>query len=157
MDILKECGITPFINAHDTYTVYGGSRMAENTLEAMREISRSFVDMEQLQRNLGKELARMTGNEGAYITNGAAGGLLLAACVCMAEGSRYKYTRLPCTEGMKNEIIVMRAQRNAYDAALWAGGAVKVEIGDADETPEYELEGSINEKTAAVFYFVSSL
>ncbi len=157
MDILKECGITPFINAHDTYTVYGGSRMAENTLEAMREISRCFVDMEQLQRNLGKELARMTGNEGAYITNGAAGGLLLAACVCMAEGSRYKYTRLPCTEGMKNEIIVMRAQRNAYDAAIWAGGAVKVEIGDADETPEYELEGSINEKTAAVFYFVSSL
>ena len=81
MDILKECGITPFINAHDTYTVYGGSRMAENTLEAMREISRCFVDMEQLQRNLGEELARMTGNEGAYITNGAAGGLLLAACV----------------------------------------------------------------------------
>ncbi|MDE7330761.1 MAG: aminotransferase class V-fold PLP-dependent enzyme [Lachnospiraceae bacterium] len=157
MDFFKECGITPFINAHDTYTVYGGSRMAENTLEAMKEISRHFVDMEQLQRNLGSLLARMTGNEGAYITNGAAGGLLLAACVCMAEGSLYKYTRLPRTEGMKNEIIVMRAQRNAYDAALWAGGAVMVEIGDADETLEYELEGSINERTAAVFYFVSSL
>lgn len=157
MDFFKENGITPFINAHDTYTIYGGSRMAENTLEAMKEISRHFVDMEQLQRSLGNSLARMTGNEGAYITNGAAGALLLAACVCMAEGSMYKYTRLPQSEGMKNEIIVMRSQRNAYDAAIWASGAVKVEIGDADETLAYELEGSINENTAAVFYFFSSL
>lgn len=157
MDFFKECGIKPFINAHDTYTVYGGSRMAENTLEAMKEISRHFVDMEQLQRKLGASIAKMTKNEGAYITNGAAGGLLLAACICMAEGSRYKYTRLPRAKGMKNEIIVMRAQRNAYDAAIWASGAVKIEIGDADETLEYELEGSINENTAAVFYFLSSL
>lgn len=157
MDFFKEHNITPFINAHDTYTIYGGSRMAENTLEAMKEISRHFVDMEQLQRSLGDSIAQMTDNEGAYITNGAAGGLLLAACVCMAEGSMYKYTRLPLSKGMKNEIIVMRAQRNAYDTAIWASGAVKVEIGDADETLEYELEGSINENTAAVFYFLSSL
>lgn len=157
MDFFEEHGIKPFINAHDTYTIYGGSRMAENTLAAMREISRHFVDMEQLQRSLGNSLAQMTGNEGAYITNGAAGGLLLAACVCMAGGSMYRYTRLPLSPGMKNEIIVMRAQKNAYDAAVWASGAVKVEIGDADETPAYELEGSIGENTAAVFYFLSSL
>ena len=157
MDFFKEQGLKPFINAHDTYTIYGGSRMAENTLEAMREVSRHFVDMEQLQRSLGCSLAQMTGNEGAYISNGAAGARLLAACVCMAEGSMYRYTRLPESKGMKNEIIVMRSQRNAYDAAIWASGAVKVEIGDADETLAYELEGSINEKTAAVFYFLSSL
>lgn len=157
MDFFKEHEIIPFINAHDTYTIYGGSRMAENTLEAMKEMSGHFVDMEQLQRSLGNALAQMTGNEGAYITNGAAGGLLLAACVCMAEGSMYKYARLPQSEGMKNQIIVMRAQRNAYDTAIWASGAVKVEIGDADETLAYELEGSINENTAAVFYFLSSL
>lgn len=157
MDFFKEHNITPFINAHDTYTIYGGSRMAENTLEAMKEMSGHFVDMEQLQRSLGDSIAQMTNNEGAYITNGAAGGLLLAACVCMAAGSMYNYTRLPESKGMKNEIIVMRAQRNAYDKAIWASGAIKVEIGDADETLEYELEGSINENTAAVFYFLSSL
>lgn len=157
MDFFEEHGLTPFINAHDTYTVYGGSRMAENTLEAMRQISRHFVDMEQLQRRLGEEIAQMTKNEGAYITNGAAGALQLAASVCMARGSMYHYRQLPDTSGMKDEIIVLRAQRNAYDEAIWSTGAVRVEIGDADETLEYELEGSICENTAAVFYFLSSL
>ena len=91
MDFFEEHGLTPYINAHDTYTVYGGSRMAENTLEAMRQVSRHFVDMEQLQKRLGEELAQLTKNEGAYITNGAAGALQLAASVCMVRGSMYHY------------------------------------------------------------------
>lgn len=157
MSFFEEYGIRSFINAHDTYTVYGGSRMADNTLRAMQEISKHFVDMEQLQRRLGEEIAKMTRNEGAYITNGAAGGLLLSASVCMAQGSMYHYHRLPNTDYVKNEIIVLRAQRNAYDEAIWTSGAKMVEIGDADETLEFELEGSIHENTAAVFYFLSSL
>lgn len=157
MDIFEEVGIKKMINAHDTYTVYGGSRMAENTLEAMKQISRHFVDLEQLQRVLSKKIADITHNEAAYITNGASGGMLLCACVCMVKGSMYRYVKLPDTEGVKNEIIVMRAQRNAYDKAIEASGAKVIEIGDADETLEFELEGSINEKTAAVFYFASAL
>ena len=35
MDFYEKNGIIPYINAHDTYTVYGGSRMAENTLQAI--------------------------------------------------------------------------------------------------------------------------
>ncbi|MFR8313046.1 MAG: hypothetical protein ACLVBP_12325 [Ruminococcus sp.] len=88
----------------------------------------------------------MTGNEAAYFTNGAAGALLLCACVSMVEDNEYYYRMLPQVKGIKREIIVMRAQRNAYDAALAVSGADIIEIGDADETLEMELEGSINEK-----------
>lgn len=157
MDFFNRNGIVPYINAHDTYTVYGGSRMAENTLMAMKESAAHFVDMEQMQRELGSRAARMTHNEGAFFTNGAAGGLLLAACVCMVKGNPYLYRKLPETKGTANEIIMLRCQRNAYDAAVAASGADIVEIGDADETLAFELEGRINEKTAAVFYFVSTL
>lgn len=155
MTFYERMGIGSYINAHDTYTIYGGSRMAPETLEAMREASESFVDMEQMQRALGARIAEMTRNEGAFISNGAAGALTLAAAVCMAKGSQYHFSRLPDSSGMKNEVIVMRCQRNAYDKAISAAGAKIVEIGDADETPDYELEGSINENTAAVFYFQS--
>ena len=62
MDIFDRLGIARYINAHDTYTIYGGSRMEANTLRAMEEISRHFVDIEQLQRNLGERLACMTRN-----------------------------------------------------------------------------------------------
>lgn len=157
MDFFEEHGITRYINAHDTYTVYGGSRMTKDTLKAMAEISEHFVDFSQMQEILGVKTAQMTHNEGAFFTNGASGGLLLAACVCMARGSAYLYSRLPDTSETLNEIIVMRAQRNAYDAALLSSGAKIIEIGDADETLPFELEGRINEKTAAVFYFASTL
>ena len=157
MDIYEILGVKKYINAHDTYTVYGGSRMAPNTLEAMAGAAQHFVDIAELQRVLGDRLARMTHNDAAYITNGASGGILLAAVVCMTGGDMYKYSLLPDADSMKNEIIVMRCQRNAYDKALAASGARVVEIGDADETLEFELEGAINDRTAAVFYFASSL
>lgn len=157
MNFYEKNGIIPYINAHDTYTVYGGSRMAANTLQAMNEAAASFVDLKQMQIQLGKKAAELTGNEGAYFTNGAAGALLLCASVCIAEDSEYYYRKLPEIKGSKREIVVMRAQRNAYDAALTASGADIVEIGDADETLEMELEGCLNEKTAAIVYFASTL
>ena len=75
MDFYEKNGIIPYINAHDTYTVYGGSRMAENTLQAMKEAAASFVDLKQMQIQLGKKAAELTGNEAAYVTNGAEGAL----------------------------------------------------------------------------------
>ena len=51
MDFYEKNGIIPYINAHDTYTVYGGSRMAENTLQAMKEAAASFVDLKQIRFN----------------------------------------------------------------------------------------------------------
>ena len=156
MSIFDELGIDRYINAHDTRTIYGGSRMSDETLKVMREASESFVDFQQMQSILGKEIAKMTHNEGAYICNGASAGLLLAAAVCISEGDLFEYRKLPDIRNMKNEIIVMRCQRNAYDKAIEASGAHIVEIGDADETLCYELEGAINEHTAALFYFESS-
>lgn len=157
MDIYERLGVKKYINAHDTYTIYGGSRMAKNTLAAMEQAAGSFVDISELQQKLGDKIAQMTHNEAAYITSGASAGLLLAAAACMSGGDMFRYTRLPDTSRVKNEIIVMRCQRNAYDMALSASGATVVEIGDADETLEFELEGVINDKTAAIFYFASSL
>ena len=81
MDFYEKNGIIPYINAHDTYTVYGGSRMAENTLQAMKEAAASFVDLKQMQIQLGKKAAELTGNEAAYFTNGAEGALLLCASI----------------------------------------------------------------------------
>lgn len=158
MHICDEWGIDPYINAHDTYTVYGGSRMSQATLDAMQDISRIFVDMEQLQRTLGEKIAEMTRNEAAYLCNGAAGGCLLAAAVCMTSGDPWRYSQLPqIAAGTKEEIIIMHCQHNAYDASLRSTGARIIQIGDVDETLPFELEGAINDHTAAIFYFDSAL
>ena len=152
MDIFEELGVRPYINAHDTYTVYGGSRMSPEAVEAMRQISRRFVDFDELQRRAGERIAALTHNEGAFVTNGASGAILLATAVCLARGDAYRYMRLPKTDS-RNEVILLCCQHNAYDKAVEAAGAKVVMIGDADETTVEELAGAINENTAAVFFF----
>ena len=48
MNFYERMGLKPLINASETYTNLGGSLMAEETLEAMREAGRGFVDMGML-------------------------------------------------------------------------------------------------------------
>ncbi|MBQ7886556.1 MAG: aminotransferase class V-fold PLP-dependent enzyme [Clostridia bacterium] len=155
-DYLKEYGIERYINAHDTITLYGASRMAENTLEAARQAAGSFVDIVQMQRVLGERIARMTHNEAAYIANCAAGALQLCAAICIAGDSDYAYKCLPDTSGRPDEIIVLHSQHNCYDKALESAGAKIRLVGDADEVIDFDLENSITEKTAAVFYCPAS-
>lgn len=154
---LEERGIRPFLNAHDTITRYGGSRMAPNTLAAMEEISRCFVDIQELQRSLGAHLAQLTHNEGAYICNSAAGGIQLAAAVCLARGDLYRYRHLPQVGDGRNQFLVLHAQHNCYDKSIEAAGGVLRWVGDADETLPFQLEGSLTDEVAGVFYFANSL
>lgn len=157
MNIFEKIGVKPYINAHDTYTVYGGSRMAENTIQAMKEISKHFVDFDELQEKVGKKIAEMTHNEAAYVTNGSAGAIQLAAAVCMVKGDAFHFMRLPNCGDINRRIIVMRGQHNAYDKAIEEAGGEIVFIGDADETLEVELEGELRKGACAVFFFAPVL
>lgn len=157
MDFYDKLGVVKYINAHDTYTVYGGSRMAQNTLQAMCEAAASFVDFEAFQRAVGDRIAALTHNEGAFVTNGSAGAVQLAAAVCMCKDDPYLYMKLPDTQDVCDHFIVMRSQHNAYDKAIEGAGGKPVFIGDADETLPFELEGELKKGAAAVFYFPSIL
>jgi L-seryl-tRNA(Ser) seleniumtransferase len=151
-DIYKRLGLKRYINAYDTLTNYGGSRMSDEVLEAYKEAASYFVDMREFQIKAGERIAELTNNEAAYLTTGASMGVTLACAACMVSSDRYLNSRLPDTEGMKNEVIIMRSQRNPYDKAIEVSGAKLVEVGNLYTTEEFELEGAISEKTAAVYY-----
>ena len=51
---------------------------------------------------------------------------------------------------MKNEIVIQRAHRFAYDQAYRVAGGVLVEIGLARRTQPFELEDAITDKTVVV-------
>ena len=157
MDSFKNLGVRPFINAHDTYTVYGGSRMSAETLAAMASMAAHCVDFGELEEAAGRRIAALSNNEDAYVTNGAAGAVQLAAAVCICEEDDYAYMRLPECEDRRRDFVVMRCQHNAYDKAIAGAGGRRLEIGDADETLDFELEGVLKKGVAGVFYFASSL
>ncbi len=145
-------GVTPIINASGSVTRLGGSRTRPEVLEQMAGTARVMVNIDELNRKAGAEIARLVGSEAAMVSSGAAGGLLLQAAACIAGNDPVKMQRLPETEGMKNEIIMQTMHRFPYDHAYRAVGAKIVEIGNYLFNHPWELEGAINERTAAVAY-----
>jgi len=156
MTTYQDLGIKKIINAAGTFTVYGGSLVSKEVMSAMEVASRSFVDIDELLQKTGDYIAKSINVEAALITAGAATALTLSTAACMA-GSKQEYIKaLPNTEGMKNEIIIMRCHRNPYDPAMLLAGAKFKEIGNGIETHSWELEAAIGEKTAAVAFFVQA-
>ncbi len=157
MNIYDELGLRPLINANATLTKLGGSIMPPEVIEAMAEASRSWVDVFELQRRVGERLAALTHNEAAYVSSGAAAGLAVATAACVAGTDPAAMARLPNCDGLKNEIIVHRTQRNAYDHAVRQVGVKLVEIGMPLGTQRWELENAINDQTAAIFWFQGAM
>jgi len=152
-------GIRPIINAYATLTRLGGSRMPPEVLQAMHAAAGCFVDLAELQRRVGERLAELTHNEAAYVSSGAAAGLVLAAAACMAGADRERFEQLPASAGagLKNEIILHRTHRNGYDFALRQAGAQLVEIGSDAGTKRADLEQALTPRTAAVFWFQGAM
>src|SRR5512144_2926833 len=156
-DIYSELGVRKIINGGATLTMLGGSLMPPEVLEAMTEASRYFIEIDDLQDKVGKKIAEWTHNEAAYVSCGAAAGLVLSTAACIAGTDPEKRARLPYTDGMKNEIIVHRRGRVGYDFAIRQAGGRLVEIGGEQGATAADVEAAINERTAAIFVFYKNL
>ena len=150
--VYRRLGVTPIINASGSVTRYGGTRTRPEVLEQMAGTARVMVNIDELNEKAGEEIARLTGAEAGLVCSGAAGGLLLQAAACIAGSDPVRMRRLPDTQGMKNEIIIHTMHRFPYDQAYRAAGARLVPVGDYLFSHPWELEGAINEHTAAVAY-----
>jgi uncharacterized pyridoxal phosphate-dependent enzyme len=155
MDVFARLGVRPIVNARGMNTMASGSLMPKPVLDAMTEAAGAFVDMAELNALAGAHIARLVGVEGAHVTSGSAGGLLLAAAACIAGDDPARIARLPDTAGMRNEIVIQRCDRIQYDQALRMAGAVLVEAGTSDACTSEAMEAAIGPRTAALIYIVS--
>lgn len=153
MSVYDDLGVRPILNASATLTRLGGSIMPREVVEAMVDASRHFVNLDELQRRVGERLAELTQNEAAYVSCGAAAGLVLATAACITRGDPAAIAQLPNLTGLKDEVIIHKSHRNGYDHAVRQVGVNVIEIGTATHTAPEELENAINEKTAAIFWF----
>lgn len=156
MNIYKRLGIRTVINGNATLTRLGGSIMPPEVVAAMADASKHFVDIIELQKRVGEEIAKLTHNEAAYVSCGAAAALTLSTAACVTGLDATKREKLPHLDAsMKSEVIVHRHGRVGYDFAVRQVGVTFVEIGDEKGTTSDELESAITEKTAAIFYFAN--
>jgi D-glucosaminate-6-phosphate ammonia-lyase len=159
-DIYDSLGIPPIINAYAPLTRFGGGIMSPEVADAMRAATQHSVDIPELQARGSKIIAEVTGAEAGCVTSGAAAAILVATAACVAGMDPAKMNRLPDTRGMRNEVIVMRSQRNSYDHAIRAVGVTLIEVGLSDrfagtgvrDAEAWEVKSAISERTAAIFY-----
>jgi L-seryl-tRNA(Ser) seleniumtransferase len=127
--------------------------MAPEVSDAMREAAGNFVDMHELQQAVGKRIAELTNNEAAYVTAGAAAGLVLATLASMNGGDLLEIARqIEDGASPKDEVIIQRAHRIPYDPAITLAGGSIVEVGNRLQTFPWELEAAFTPRTAMVFY-----
>lgn len=159
-NIYQQLGVRTIINAKGFATRVSGGLMPPAVAQAMIEATRYCVDMTELQGRASEIIAERTGAEAGIVTSGAAAGLLLGAAACVTRLDPAKMNQLPDTTGLRNQVVMVRSQRNFYDHAVRATGVELVEVGIADrfagtgvrDTEAWEIADAINERTACVFY-----
>jgi len=152
--IYEELGIKPIINASATLTRLGGSRMPQQVLEAMHAAAGSFIDLPLFQTRVGERIAELTRNEAAFVSSGAAAGIVLAVATLMAAPNAPAPMAYPSLKGItKNEVIVFTSQRNGYDFAILQTGASLVECDDSLAS----FEAAITGRTACLVWFAGAL
>lgn len=152
MSIYELLDIKTIINAGGTLTKLGGSIMAPEVLDTMKEASKFFIDMNELHCKAGKKIAQMLKTEAACITSGAAAGIAISAAACMTGTNISHILQLPETRGMKNEALVIKCHRTLYDQALLLTGVKMIEIGTTSFSCLEMIESAITDNTAFFFY-----
>ena len=160
MNVFEAIGVRTVINAKGPATRLSGGIMRTEVASAMAEASGHCVDIAEVQAAASMIIADVTSAEAGYVVSGASACLLLATAACMTGLDLGRMAHLPDTKGMKDEVIMVRSQRNLYDHAVRAAGARIVEVGLPDrysgagvrDAEAWEIDDAITEHTAAIFY-----
>jgi D-glucosaminate-6-phosphate ammonia-lyase len=160
MNVYRELGVEPIINACGTVTRLGGAPMPERVLRAFHDAAQEWVPLEQLQAAASRRISGISGTEAGLVTAGSAAALTLGAAAILTGHDLRRMEALPHCDGFPNELIIAREQRSGYDHAIRAAGARLVEVGFNEvvsnagvrRTEAWEYEAAINERTAGIVF-----
>ena len=152
IDLYADMGATPVINARGNRTFLGGSAPTPEILAAMQLAGRYYVDMDELLQSTGRIVAEMIQAEAALITPGCAAALVLGTSACITGTDPNKMARLPNATGLKNVVVIQRAQRYKYDRVVRLPGTTLIEAGNEAATTAEQHARAINDDTDAVLY-----
>src|SRR5262249_34161064 len=127
--ILESLGLVPVINAAGYPSRLGGATLSPAVRAAMNAAAQHFVPIAEMQERASSLISAATGAGAGCVAAGGAACLTLAAAACIAGDDPAAIDRLPDTTGLRSEIVVHRAHRNAFDHAIRVAGARFVEFG----------------------------
>jgi seryl-tRNA(Sec) selenium transferase len=139
-------GVQTLINAAGALSRLGGSVLSPGVSEAMKAASENFIDLPFFHDRVGEELARITNNEAACISSGAAAGILVSVAASLAGNDVEAAMNLPSTKGLlKKSVLVWHKHVDGFlagadqvlyngylSAVTMAGGTLRI-IREVDE------------------------
>jgi L-seryl-tRNA(Ser) seleniumtransferase len=152
-------GLRPVINVSGTMTSLGASIVVPEAITAMGALLPQFVEMGDLHRLASGAIAAATGAEAGFVTASCSAGITLAIAAAMTGTDLAAIERLPDTDGLKDEVILLAGHMVDYGApveqAVRLAGARVIPVGQATSAHGYQVDGAITENTAAALYVVS--
>jgi L-seryl-tRNA(Ser) seleniumtransferase/D-glucosaminate-6-phosphate ammonia-lyase len=159
MTFFDEIGVPRIINASGRMTYLGVNTLSEEVLEAMASASRNYVEIEQLQRAIGRAIAQLIGAEDALVTTGAAAGIALMVAACVAGSDLTRVQALPDALGHPNEILIQAGHQVNFGAEVTQlirlAGGKPLAIGAVNAVHEAHLTGALAPNVAAFLYIQS--
>ena len=150
-DIYAALGVTPLININGTVTVIGGSVMVPEVVELIRRGNEHFVLIDELEVAAGKWIAQLCKSPAGYtglVTGGAAAAAVVGYAGMMTQDLEPRLKAIPdVSDFPKNEVIIQKAHRNAFDHQIRQTGAKLVVVETRDE-----MINAINPKTVAIHF-----
>ena len=148
-DVFSEFGLRTFINASGYFTSLSGSLMHEEALDAIRDASKHFCRLEEVQDKVGARIASLLHAESAMVTAGAFSALMLGMAGVLSGNDAKKASQIPFLEGsgMKSEVIIQKAHNDGYAHALKNCGVKLITV-----TTAKELENAITDQTAMMYF-----
>jgi D-glucosaminate-6-phosphate ammonia-lyase len=158
-DIRAQLGLRPVINVSGTMTSLGASIVVPEAVDAVTRVLTQFVEMGDLYRRASRSIADLTGAEAGFVTASCSAGISLAVAAAITGDNLWAIEQLPDTGSLKNEVLIQSGHMVSYGAPVeqairMAGGKV-VPVGQATSAHAYQLDGAINERTAAAVFVVS--
>src|SRR5262245_25938504 len=158
-DIRLRLGVRPVINISGTMTSLGASIVVPEAVEAVAAVLPQFVEIDEVQKRASAAIARLCRAEAGFVTASCSAGISVAVAGAMTGADAAAIERLPDTTGLKNEVPILVGHMVTYGApveqAIRLTGAKAVPVGQATFARRYQVEGAINERTAAAVYVVS--
>jgi L-seryl-tRNA(Ser) seleniumtransferase len=158
-DIRKDLGLRPIINVSGTMTALGASIVVPEAVDTVARILSQFVEINELQRQASRAIARLCGGEAGFVTASCSAGITLAVAGAMTGADLAAIERLPDTRGLKDEVVILSGHLVGYGAPVEQGirlaGANVLPVGQVTSAQAYQLAGAITERTAAAVYVVS--
>ncbi|MBM3548587.1 MAG: hypothetical protein FJX54_16690 [Alphaproteobacteria bacterium] len=158
-EVFERFGIRHVINASGTETVHGASRASERMVKAVASMLPHWIEMSELQRVASDSIAKTAGSEAGYVTGCSAAGIAVSVAAAIAGDDLYRAEQLPDVDGLKHKVVLQKGHEVSYGSTISQMirivGGTPVEVGTATGCAAYQLNGAIDDKTAAAVFVQS--